>query len=1087
MQIRANYSITSLSLFLPYRLVKRVCLLLFFFFFFLFSTSAQTWERFFDIASHDFTKACIQTPDGGSMVAGHIGDGVGESKIFAMKLDRDGQEEWRQQYGGTSYDECTAMIATNDGGFLLAGYTFSFGNGNADAYLIKMDSKGVVQWEGVYGGSDFDRSFSVTQTDDGGYAFAGWTRSGISGDITEARLGPADGFDAWIGKTDANGNLLWNHRYGGMADDIILSMDVMDDGGIVTIGHTESADIGSQGQDLMVIRLEENGDEAWTKLYGTANYEESYDILVTSDGGILLSGLTLELGAGSSDVYLIKTDGDGVIDWEQTYGGVDGEFGGYLLEMEDNGFAILASTMSFGTPFLDLYLIRTDEVGEEMWTHLYTGGENNDVPVNISLTNDGFFLLTAQRRVDDNGSILSSDFYLLKADLLGNTVTNSIAGKVVLDDDDDCFPDVGEVGVEDWLVIAQGEKTYYGTTDRNGDYFIEVDTGDYLLRVVPLNENWEECNVFGITFSSSYDTLFQDFAVSPAQDCPRLETDISTSYLRYCEDNIYHVRYCNNGTEVESNAFLTLTLHPDFVVNSTSHPIFDQSGNVYTFSLGAIEIGACDGFEMDVNLDCSSNIQGQTHDIIAQITPDESCIPTDPMWDESDIKISADCVSESVTINISNQGTGGMTDALAYIIIVDDLIGRTDAFQLPGGGDSTIIEYPEGQTVRIQTSQNPFHPGRSRPSFTVEGCGTNTGGGISLGFVNQFPEDDADPFISIDAQESFGNTLPNALRAYPRGFTSEHLISPNTDIEYHIRFQHTGADSLQKIIIENHLPEELNIQTIRPGASSHEYDYKMLGDGTLRFTLDTMNLPGSQINEAASHGFVKFRVSQHVDLPEGTAIENMINIQAEADFGMSNAFTHTIHYPDEYGASINEICSGEIFQGQEIYTDTVLYDTLAMGTYDSVYINNIQLLENVYTYIDTTLISGQIYQGQSYEKDTMLMEVLPATNTCDSIIITQIIVETTGQNEVTEDAFNMQLYPNPVVGKLSMNYELSAEEEVSIRVFYLNGQEAILLFEGPQRAGFYHHEWNIRALPAGAYFIKLATQEVTIIDRIIIF
>ncbi|MEM8907331.1 MAG: hypothetical protein AAGD05_05745, partial [Bacteroidota bacterium] len=622
---------------------------------------AQTWERFFDFASHDFSKNILQTADGGILVTANTGNGDDVSDVLLLKLNRDGDLDWSNTYGGASYDEIERLIPTPDGGYLMAGYTFSLGDGG-DVYLVKIDQAGNLQWELNYGGSDFDRARSLVATNDGNFVFVGWTRSPVGGDVSEPPFGgPAEFFDGWVAKVSPTGTLLWDRRFGGVEPDEIHDVVAGPDGGVVMIMNTSSPEVGANGFDILALALDANGQEIWSETYGGTEYEEAFTIDNTLDGGYVIGAITSSFGNGESDIYLIKADANGVEEWTQTYGGATGEFGGYVVALEEGGYILSGATRSFGSSFFDVYLIRTDEMGQALWTQHYGGGDNVDVATSVFHTDDNHFLIAGQRREDDGPTILSSDLYVLKTDPLGNTVTNTIEGQVLWDSDGDCMPDAGALALEDWLVVASGAKTYYATTDVDGNYEMEVDTGAYLVELVPPNDYWAACTPASLVdFTVLYDTVQSDFVVNTAIDCPYLETDVSTPYLDHCTPNRYRVRYCNRGTIIAEEAFVTLTLHPDFALLDAEIPLFDQSGQDFTFQIDDIPTGTCDSFWVEVELDCATTITGQTHEIIAQITPDAICSPIDPAWDESSIALEATCLNDSVRVVIRNKGGDDM-------------------------------------------------------------------------------------------------------------------------------------------------------------------------------------------------------------------------------------------------------------------------------------------------------------------------------------------------------------------------------------------------------------------------------------------
>ena len=181
------------------------------------------------------------------------------------------------------------------------------------------------------------------------------------------------------------------------------------------------------------------------------------------------------------------------------------------------------------------------------------------------------------------------------------------------------------------------------------------------------------------------------------------------------------------------------------------------------------------------------------------------------------------------------------------------------------------------------------------PAAWAEGCGSS-GNNISLGFVNQYYLPDDEPWLDIFCLESVNSFDPNDKNGFPRGYNPERLINANMDIEYLIRFQNTGTAEAINIEIRDTIPVDLlDPATVRPGASSHPYTFEMSGAGMLSFTFNNIALPDSNVNEAASHGFVQFNIALRPDVPLGTVLENRAGIYF--DFNavvLTNTVWHTV-------------------------------------------------------------------------------------------------------------------------------------------------------------------------------------------------
>ena len=309
----------------------------------------EQWNRTFGGSGIDQGNSIQQTNDGGYIIAGRIGSG--RDDVWLIKTDADGSEQWNKTFGGTSGDIGQSVQQISDG-YIIAGHTTSFGAGDSDVWLIKTDPNGSEQWNRTFGGNDFDRGYSVKQTNDGGYVIVGYTRSfgaggsdiwliktdangseqwnktfggscddtGLSVQLTSemgyiivgtTRSSGEGDADVWLIKTDANGSEEWNRTFGGSREDIGNSVQQTTDGGYIIVGRTFS--FGAGFLDLWLIKTNANGFEEWNRTLGGSGTDLGNSVQQTTDGGYIIAGFTFSYGAGDGDIWLIKTDSQGNI------------------------------------------------------------------------------------------------------------------------------------------------------------------------------------------------------------------------------------------------------------------------------------------------------------------------------------------------------------------------------------------------------------------------------------------------------------------------------------------------------------------------------------------------------------------------------------------------------------------------------------------------------------------------------------------------------------------------------------------------------------------------------------------------------
>ncbi len=363
---------------------------------------AFEWAILYGGTSYDRAYSIQQTADSGYIVAGYTESfGTGSGDFWVLKLNSNGTVAWQKTYGGTDDDRANSIQQTADGGYIVAGYTYSFSIDRKDFWVIKLNSDGTVAWQKTYGGSDDDRAYSIQQTSDGGYIVAGakYLGNGL--------------YDFWVIKLNSDGTVAWQKTYGGSDDDVAHSIQQTADGGYIVAGITASFDVGSG--DFWIIKLNSDGTVAWQKTYGGTGQEWAYSIQQTADGGYIVAGVTASFSAGLRDFWVLKLNSEGTVDWQKAYGGIGDEYAYSIQQTADSGYIVAGFTTSFGAGLYDFWVLKLNSEGTVDWQKAY-GGYDDDVAHSIQQTADGSYIVAGYAESFGAGS---GDFWVLRLDTNG--------------------------------------------------------------------------------------------------------------------------------------------------------------------------------------------------------------------------------------------------------------------------------------------------------------------------------------------------------------------------------------------------------------------------------------------------------------------------------------------------------------------------------------------------------------------------------------------------------------------------------------------------------------------------------------------
>jgi hypothetical protein len=416
---------------------------------FIFAQSSIQWQKSLGGNSSDRGYSTQQTTDGGYIVAGFAltennGDvwgGPGNGDFWVVKLNPTGDIQWQKAIGGTSTEVAEEIQQTSDGGYILAGRTFSDDvdvsgyHGAADCWVVKLDSIGNILWQRTLGGSSTDEAYSIKQTTDGGYIMAGTTFS-TDGDVSTNHIY----YDGWLVKLNAVGDIQWQKSIGGRnGAETAYAVCQTTDGGYIIAGETNSSDSGLSDYhgngDCWVAKFSNTGELEWQKAIGGTGQDAAYSILQTVDGGYAFVGTTSAINSGQVngvhggfDIWAVKLNEFGIIEWQRPLGGSNEEHGDDIIQTNDGGYVVLGDTYSSdgdvhgNDGIVDIWVVKLSSTGT-LQQQITLGGTDYEQPTSIDQTSDGGFIITGETYSNDgdvSGYHGNGDIWVVK--LTGFTV-----------------------------------------------------------------------------------------------------------------------------------------------------------------------------------------------------------------------------------------------------------------------------------------------------------------------------------------------------------------------------------------------------------------------------------------------------------------------------------------------------------------------------------------------------------------------------------------------------------------------------------------------------------------------------------------
>jgi len=748
--------------------------------------------------------------------------------LAVTTLNAQVQIQWQKCLGGTSNDYAYSIQQTSDGGYVVAGYTgsnngdVSGNHGSGDFWVVKLDAGGNLQWQKCLGGTGYDEANSIQQTSDGGYVVAGFTLS-TNGDVS----GNHGGYDYWVVKLDAGGNLQWQKCLGGTGYDEANSIQQTSDGGYVVAGYTESTDgdvSGNHGgSDYWVVKLDAGGNLQWQKCLGGTSSDYAYSIQQTSDGGYVVAGYALSTNGdvsgihGSQDSWVVKLDVGGNLLWQKSLGGTSSDYAYSIQQTSDGGYVVAGFTESTDGDVSgnhggrDYWVVKLDAGGNLQWQKCL-GGTDDDYAFSIKQTSDGGYVV-AGKTYSTNGDVSGNhgfnDNWVVKLDAVGNLQWQNCLGGM----SDDVAFSIKQSSDGSYVVAGYTGSTNCDVSGNHGS----IDS--WVVKLI-------EPNISG--------KMFLDENVNGIKDSSEA---LVAGHLVKLEPGP-HYTYTNNNGYYHFKA--------DTGNNTVSYvpqAYWYASTPVCDFSIDSI------GHFIDT-LDIGVNTRTSVNDVAVYITGSPTRVGFQTKY----------------WLTCKNWGTVNASGTVNFEY--DPLLTFLSSTETPAlhTGNHLVFDY---------NSLGPGVQRTIRADFQMPGV-QNLGDTLhSYAMITPLVPDTlvTNNYDTLH-QVITGSYDPNDKSVSPAGVGQYGFVEHGQRLAYTIRFQNTGTDTAFTVVVRDTLDADLDIETLVVEANSHPVTWQLHSGNELVFTFQNILLPDSNVNEPESHGFIRYSISPKQDLADGTTATN---------------------------------------------------------------------------------------------------------------------------------------------------------------------------------------------------------------------
>jgi len=356
------------------------------------------WAKTYGGSGEDFARSILQTNDGGYIVFGtteSFGYGDGYSDLWVLKMTSEGNIEWEKTYGDDFVNNAFSIEQTKTGDFIISGSLVVFGLGHM-FWITRLSSSGDIEWQNICGDYSVNYAYSLDQTSDGGAIIAGvFGNNAVLYDLLVIKISP-------------EGTVEWRNSYKGFGDEKPYSIQQTSDEGYIISGFTDT--YGAGGKDILVLKLSPDGSIEWQKTYGGNLTENANCILQTNDNGYIIAGNTTSFGAGQLDVLILKLASSGEMEWSRAFGGSGIDDASSIQQVFNGEYIVVGRTTSYGAGGSDIWILKIDSKGNIDWQKTYGGGRDEEGSF-IQNTHDGGYIVAGSTNTYGAGGF---DFLVLK-------------------------------------------------------------------------------------------------------------------------------------------------------------------------------------------------------------------------------------------------------------------------------------------------------------------------------------------------------------------------------------------------------------------------------------------------------------------------------------------------------------------------------------------------------------------------------------------------------------------------------------------------------------------------------------------------